>query len=141
MWLETSVAHLWLGEHEDQLAVSRAGAQTLERCDHVVFEAEEIRNGAGDPYSVFTPYRNAWWRRWHDAPRLPVAATRLPPPIPGFTADAIPAPASTSTARVVTSIVPSRSPIASEALVIRFITTWRIWVTSPSMGGAFLASV
>jgi tRNA A-37 threonylcarbamoyl transferase component Bud32/tetratricopeptide (TPR) repeat protein len=26
MWLETSVAHLWLGEHEDQLAVSREGA-------------------------------------------------------------------------------------------------------------------
>ena len=28
--------------------------------DHVVFERAEVLTGAGGPYSVFTPYRNAW---------------------------------------------------------------------------------
>lgn len=28
--------------------------------DHVVFERDEVLTGAGSPYSVFTPYRNAW---------------------------------------------------------------------------------
>jgi deoxyribodipyrimidine photo-lyase len=28
--------------------------------DHVVFERNEVLTGAGTPYSVFTPYKNAW---------------------------------------------------------------------------------
>ncbi|WP_284615669.1 cryptochrome/photolyase family protein [Aquabacterium humicola] len=30
--------------------------------DHVVFERRELMTGAGAPYSVFTPYKNAWLR-------------------------------------------------------------------------------
>lgn len=28
--------------------------------DHVVFEADELLTGSGQPYGAFTPYRNAW---------------------------------------------------------------------------------
>lgn len=31
--------------------------------DHVVFERSEVLTGAGAPYSVFTPYKNAWLRK------------------------------------------------------------------------------
>ena len=31
--------------------------------DHVIFERAEVLTGAGTPYGVFTPYRNAWMRR------------------------------------------------------------------------------
>jgi deoxyribodipyrimidine photo-lyase len=31
--------------------------------DHVVFERSELLTGTGKPYSVFTPYKNAWLRK------------------------------------------------------------------------------
>ena len=30
--------------------------------DHVIFERDEVRSQAGKPFSVFTPYKNAWLR-------------------------------------------------------------------------------
>ena len=38
--------------------------------DHVVFEGSELLTLAGKPYTVFTPYRNAWMRKL-DASHLP----------------------------------------------------------------------
>ena len=34
--------------------------------DHVVFERGEILTGSGKPYSVFTPYKNAWLKKLDD---------------------------------------------------------------------------
>ncbi|MES2889304.1 MAG: deoxyribodipyrimidine photo-lyase [Pseudomonadota bacterium] len=31
--------------------------------DHVVFERSEVLTGSGSPYSVFTPYKNAWLKK------------------------------------------------------------------------------
>lgn len=31
--------------------------------DQVVFEGNEILNGSGEPYKVFTPYKNAWFKK------------------------------------------------------------------------------
>ncbi len=31
--------------------------------DHVVFERKEVLTGSGTPYSVFTPYKNAWLKK------------------------------------------------------------------------------
>ncbi|HEX5092465.1 MAG TPA: deoxyribodipyrimidine photo-lyase [Burkholderiales bacterium] len=36
------------------------------RKDQVVFELDEVLTGAGQPYSVFTPYRNAWSKKLGD---------------------------------------------------------------------------
>ncbi len=72
-------------------AVERDGGECLVRRDHVVFGSEEIRTGSGTPYAVYTPYRNAWWKRWHREPRHPRSGRKLPPPIPGFTAQGSPA--------------------------------------------------
>ena len=73
-------------------AVEKRGAHVISRVDHVVFPSSEIRTKTGGPYAVYTPYRNAWWNRWREAPRLPADPPKLPPAIPGFEADPIPDP-------------------------------------------------
>jgi deoxyribodipyrimidine photo-lyase len=70
----------------------RVGADVIARRDGVVFDAAEIRTQSGGAYRVYTPYRNAWLRRWHAEPRLPARVPRLPRPIPGFASDGVPAP-------------------------------------------------
>ena len=56
--------------------------------DHVVFERTEVLTGAGTPYGVFTPYRNAWMKRLEAGagaalqphPVAPLAAALAPLP-------------------------------------------------------------
>jgi deoxyribodipyrimidine photo-lyase len=64
-------------------AAERAGVAVEEHEDRVVFGPDALRTGAGGVFRVYTPYRNAWWRRWAEDPRRPEGALRLPPPIPG----------------------------------------------------------
>jgi deoxyribodipyrimidine photo-lyase len=64
--------------------------------DQVVFDTDEVLTGAGKPFSVFTPYRNAWMKRLEAegaelgpvAPRLvdALCAGRLAPPPTGLRA-------------------------------------------------------
>jgi deoxyribodipyrimidine photo-lyase len=75
-------------------AVERCGAETLTRLDHVVYGSEEIRTATGGVYAVYTPYRRSWRKRWQEDPRPPVRLPRIPPPIPGISADPIPSPQS-----------------------------------------------
>ena len=49
-------------------ALERGGVEVREYKDRVVFEGDEIRTAKGAPYSVFTPYRRAWWRRYRAGP-------------------------------------------------------------------------
>ena len=61
-------------------ALERDGVEVREYKDRVVFEGEEIRTAKGAPYSVFTPYRRAWWRRYRaDPPEKTQAPGKLPP--------------------------------------------------------------
>jgi deoxyribodipyrimidine photo-lyase len=45
----------------DALAARGIGVRTFK--DQVVFERDEVLSQAGRPFTVFTPYRNAWLRR------------------------------------------------------------------------------
>ncbi len=72
--------------------VEKDGGEVIERLDHVVFGSSEIRTQKGSAYSVYSPYRKTWWRRWLEAPRLPVRLGALPPPIPDVASDRIPDP-------------------------------------------------
>ncbi len=44
-------------------ALAAAGIAWHTSKDHVVFERSELLTGAGKPYSVFTPYKNAWLKK------------------------------------------------------------------------------
>jgi deoxyribodipyrimidine photo-lyase len=63
-------------------ALERAGVRVREARDRVVFEGADLRTGAGAPFRVFTPFRNAWWRRYEAAPPPEPRALRLPAPAP-----------------------------------------------------------
>jgi len=67
--------------HDDDPAALARDARVRERLaadgralrtakDHVIFERREILTGAGTPYGVFTPYRNAWLKALHARPEL-----------------------------------------------------------------------
>jgi deoxyribodipyrimidine photo-lyase len=72
-------------------AAERIGARVIESGDRVIFEAGELRSASGRGYAVYTPYRNAWWKRWRSEPRRAARAPRLPVPIPGWAAEPLPA--------------------------------------------------
>jgi deoxyribodipyrimidine photo-lyase len=44
-------------------ALAEAGVALHSSKDHVVFERDEVLPQSGGPYSVFTPYKNAWLRK------------------------------------------------------------------------------
>ncbi len=48
-------------------ALQASGRDLLTFKDQVVFERDEILTGQGTPFSVFTPYRNAWMKRLSEA--------------------------------------------------------------------------
>jgi len=52
--------------------------------DQVIFERDEVLTGAGRPFVVYTPYRNAWMKRLQahgiTADALPADAPLAPPP-------------------------------------------------------------
>jgi deoxyribodipyrimidine photo-lyase len=43
----------------------RNGVQLKQYKDHVVFEENEVVKADGKPYTVFTPYKKAWLKRFH----------------------------------------------------------------------------
>jgi deoxyribodipyrimidine photo-lyase len=73
-------------------AVARAladrGISFVTTKDQVIFERDEVRSLAGKPFSVFTPYRNAWLKaltpaqvRAHPVARHAAALARPPRPL------------------------------------------------------------
>jgi deoxyribodipyrimidine photo-lyase len=56
-------------------ALAREGIVLHAFKDQAIFEREEVTTREGRPFSVFTPYRNAWLARLqaHPLPRFPVA--------------------------------------------------------------------
>ena len=61
-------------------ALARTGIDLRTRKDHVVFERDEVLTAGGTPFSVFTPYKNAWLKKVTaaDLAALPVEALSLP---------------------------------------------------------------
>jgi len=74
-------------------ALEREGRQWCSFRDQVIFEKDELLTGAGRPYTVFTPYRNAWRKRLVDsdtAERTVRPRGRLAPPTAGPAQQPIP---------------------------------------------------
>jgi deoxyribodipyrimidine photo-lyase len=71
----------------------KRGARAESFKDRVAYEAAEVLTKDGKPFSVYTPYRNAWRLRWSREPEEPERAPKLPPPIGGLASLPIPAAA------------------------------------------------
>jgi deoxyribodipyrimidine photo-lyase len=70
---------------QDALRAAGRSLQTFK--DQVIFEQDDVLTLAGGPYSVFTPYKNAWLKRLAREPEVlrpfdtaPHAAALAPPP-------------------------------------------------------------
>lgn len=48
------------------------GIDVRSSLDHVYFGADDIKRNDGEPYRVYTPYRNRWLERHRQDPRCPV---------------------------------------------------------------------
>ena len=62
-------------------SVEKAGHRVLKRRDHVIFSAADIRSSKGSAYSVYTPYRNAWWKKYSQNDHGNVTPSKRPGPI------------------------------------------------------------
>ncbi len=71
-------------------AATAFGVTVHEHKDRVVFESHELRTKTGGPFQVYTPFRNAWWERWHAERPALSGPLRLPPPIATVQGDALP---------------------------------------------------
>jgi deoxyribodipyrimidine photo-lyase len=105
-----------------QQTVERSGGQVMAYLDRVVYRSSEVRTASGGAYSVYSPYRRTWWKRWNCEPRLPVRLVRLPPPIPGFSADRIPDPREFDF-DVGTCSIPTGGEAAAQRRLERFLET------------------
>jgi deoxyribodipyrimidine photo-lyase len=73
-----------------ELEAAKRGTRTESCKDRVGYEADEVLTKDGRPFSVYTPYRNAWRLRWSREPEEPERAPRLPPPIAGLASAPLP---------------------------------------------------
>ena len=65
-----------LRDEEVATCLARAGSRLETFKDQVIFERDEVMTGAGTPYSVFTPYKNAWLKRLATQPPRTFATER-----------------------------------------------------------------
>ena len=68
-------------DREVRAALARSGVKVRTYKDRVVFEGREVRTAQGGAYTVYTPYRRAWRRRYHAEPPERPSPPRLPPGI------------------------------------------------------------
>ncbi|HEX5067258.1 MAG TPA: deoxyribodipyrimidine photo-lyase [Myxococcota bacterium] len=71
-------------------ALRRMGVEVRECLDRTVFEADAVRTREGRPYTVYTPFRRAWFARYQEDPPQPAPARRMPPPPARLAAGALP---------------------------------------------------
>jgi deoxyribodipyrimidine photo-lyase len=45
------------------VALTQIGVEFITRKDQVIFERDEVLTQSGEPFLVFTPYKNAWLKR------------------------------------------------------------------------------
>ena len=71
-------------------ALERDGVEVRTYKDRVIFDGGEIRTVQGGAYTVYTPYRRAWWSRYRVAPPGSPPRPGVPPCIATAPADAPP---------------------------------------------------
>ena len=71
-------------------ALERDGVRVRTCKDRVIFEGGEIRTVQGGAYTVYGPYRRAWWRHHRASPARPLPASPLPVCVPEAPVDAVP---------------------------------------------------
>ena len=59
-------------------AVEKASGQVIACQDNVIFSAQDIRTKTGNAYTIYTPYRKTWWKRYTQNGCIQAPAVRFP---------------------------------------------------------------
>ncbi len=99
-----------------QRRLEKAGVRVDTFRDRVVFEGHEIETQAGTPYTVFTPYKRAWYGKFEcpAAPRPP--RDWLKPGVPGLESGTVPSESDLGIDRDRTELPPAGESAAGERL-------------------------
>ncbi len=62
-------------------AVEACGTRVESFKDRVIFESDEVLTKSGQPFRIFTPFRNAWLSKLTNAPRPANLRVKVPPPV------------------------------------------------------------
>ena len=62
-------------------AVEKASGRVIPCQDNVIFSAQDIRTKNGSAYTVYTPYRKSWWKRYAQNEPAQVPTGQFPRPI------------------------------------------------------------
>jgi deoxyribodipyrimidine photo-lyase len=101
-------------------AAQGLGVRVVECKDRLIREAGEIRNQSGEPYRVYTPYREAWRNLLREDPQEPISRIRLPPPIGGLRKGRLPTEAELGVSKDETDL-PSGGERAARRRLTRFL--------------------
>ncbi len=71
-------------------AAEKREVSVLDPRDDVIFPADAVLTKSGTPYAVYSPYRDAWWRRFREESPEPRRMRATPPPIPNVEAGSLP---------------------------------------------------
>jgi deoxyribodipyrimidine photo-lyase len=74
-------------------ALAKVGVSVCSFKDRVVRESGELHTRAGNPYTVYTPYRKAWWRDFEPTAGGADPSSWLRPPVPDISAGELPSDA------------------------------------------------
>ena len=110
--------YIWPGRDRDdrvRAALREDGAMVETFADQVLIEPEALLTGQGRPYTVFTPYRNAWLKLEKEAPLSGPPAQLGTPPL-----RTLPIPAAADYGQRVVHPLPEPGEEAGRALLARF---------------------
>lgn len=108
----------WPGRDRDErvlAALRQSGAVVQIFADQLLVEPETLLTGGGRPYTVFTPYRNAWLKQGKQEP-LPAPPDRLATP----SLPTLPIPTAADYGLLVEHPLPEPGEDAGRALLARF---------------------
>lgn len=100
-------------DHSVQSALAQHGVRFEAFVDQVIFEGLQVTTALGNPFQVFTPYKNAWLRKRQDADLAPAAtpqrAQLAPSTLISAPFDRLPTLAELGFQRVPLAIVPGHA--------------------------------
>ncbi|MGH0036501.1 MAG: cryptochrome/photolyase family protein [Myxococcota bacterium] len=83
-WSEDTSPYARRRDERVRALLEERGVEVVTALDRCLVEPGSLRTGKGTPYTVFSPFRDAFWKHWDAVERPSFGAPRLPAPVPGL---------------------------------------------------------
>jgi len=118
--------------------MSKAGIEVQAFDDQVVLEPGSVRTSEGRPFTVFTPFKNAWFKRYQERGGVPLAGAPARHPEIGVRASVIPDRVAGFESSVDPALWPAGEGAAMERLhgfASRRLGSYKVQRDNPSVDG------